>query len=172
MTYMQVFGDGGDGEKRSIMLQRKPQTRSYVVLLVFLVLGAFTYYMLAANMFWERMIATSLVVFIGFGFFEDTQTVVLTKEQISTSRWSWLEQLLGAHGRKNIYTCPLSTVYVHSERLKYFGIGRQVFLSFEDGMEVPITGHCTFDETEEHLKIAKIISQFYGLPEPFVEAIT
>ena len=49
---------------------------------------------------------------------------------------------------------------------RYTGrVGRQVFITFEDGIEVPLTGHCTCDTEADHMKVAQAAAEFYNLPE-------
>ena len=106
-----------------------------------------------------------MVVWASYLFWEDTQDVAISKLSVTIHRTSLHARLLGLATRRNVYSSDVNRVYVHSEKLRYFGIGRQVVVEFTDGIEVPLTDHCTFECEADHMKVAEQVSDYFSLPD-------
>jgi hypothetical protein len=158
---------GGEGEavEEVLLLHRSAGQRAVVIELLFVLLALVAFACWPSQLLWERVLPAAVVLWASYLFWEDNQDIALSKRAIVVHRTSLHARVLGLTTRRNVYSSDVNRVYVHSERLRYFGVGRQVIIELADGIEVPLTGHCTFDREAEHLKVAEAVADYYRLPD-------
>ena len=71
--------------------------------------------------------------------------------------------LIGRPARKLVYTAPVCSVRVDTERLRYFADGRQLVLELEDGRDVLLTDTCMIGSPSGHHRVARTICAFLGI---------
>ena len=63
----------------------------------------------------------------------------------------------------------ITGVAIHTERLRYMGLGRVIAVEFADGREALLTGNCVLNASlDEVLAVATPVAQLFGLPPPVV----
>lgn len=81
-----------------------------------------------------------LTIAITSNYFAYDHVVTLTKGSIVVQTTSFF-----GYVRRCVYHAQVAEVSVQTEVLRYFGDGRSVVVSLDDGMEVPLTTMCTME---------------------------
>eukprot|EP00040_Diaphanoeca_grandis_P006022 m.35577 g.35577 ORF g.35577 m.35577 type:complete len:203 (+) comp17163_c0_seq1:96-704(+) len=145
---------------RELVVTREPSTRGYVIFWCWMIAAVYLLFSWPDHTLAGRAITACFFAWIGYTFLEEHQTCTIAKDRIVFKRWSILNRVFKSRIPEKIYTCPVSSVSVIMEKIKYVGQGHQVLLDLEDGHEVPITMSCTTGPKEEHMAAANTIAEF------------
>jgi len=159
---MYVTIDRQDDGKR-LVVKREPPTRAFIIFGLWMIGAVYLLLHWPDRNLFARSLAGGFFGWIGYTFLEEHQECVITKSQIACKRWSQLESLFQKKIPEKIYSTPVSSVSVITERIRYAGQGHQVLLDLEDGFELPLTMSCTTGPKHEHMEAAQIIAEFLNI---------